>query len=216
MSSALKLMLFIRENGNSLSASAWRNRIAEIGADIEVIERVEAADRDATIHPSTRDWDYVVTVSSEPGDGSAYEAVVRQILEAGEPPAAYLALAVDARVMIAPHGEHAYSRLVMLTRRRDMSGGAFSRYWHDDHGALVLGEPTIRAKMRGYVQNHVVDVITGSVAAYDGIVETQYETLEDTYAVLKAPEIIDRIRVDEERFLDRRKLVMMRGTRHRI
>jgi uncharacterized protein (TIGR02118 family) len=104
-------------------------------------------------------------------------------------------------------------KVVMAIRRRDdVSPEEFHRYWREEHGPLARGllEPL---NVRRYVQTHTVDTdlnaqlaaARGTVAAFDGVAELWWDSLDDLVAVFGSEEGQRANAVlaeDEARFID--------------
>jgi len=99
-----------------------------------------------------------------------------------------------------------------IRRRDDVSPEEFHRYWREEHGPLARGllEPL---NVRRYVQTHTVDTdlnaqlaaARGTVAAFDGVAELWWDSLDDLVAVFGSEEGQRANAVlaeDEARFID--------------
>ena len=104
-------------------------------------------------------------------------------------------------------------KVVMALRRRDdVAPEEFHRYWREEHGPLARGllEPL---NVRRYVQTHTVDTdlnaqlaaARGTVAAFDGVAELWWDSLDDLVAVFGSEEgqrANAALAEDEARFID--------------
>jgi uncharacterized protein (TIGR02118 family) len=104
-------------------------------------------------------------------------------------------------------------KVVMAIRRRDdVSPEEFHRYWREEHGPLARGllEPL---NVRRYVQTHTVDTdlnaqlaaARGTVAAFDGVAELWWDSLDDLVAAFGSEEgqrANAALAEDEARFID--------------
>jgi EthD domain len=89
-----------------------------------------------------------------------------------------------------------------LRRRRGLTREEFSEIWEHQHGQLFLSVPEIDAHVTKYVQNHVTDDFTGLLGDdFDGVVEIGFSELQDIPKIFGG-EYLERIRPDEERFVD--------------
>ena len=104
-------------------------------------------------------------------------------------------------------------KLVFVIRRReDLPPGEFHRYWLEEHGPLArrLLEPL---GARRYVQTHTLDTdlnaalaaSRGTSAAYDGLAEVWWDSLDALLAVSNTEEgqrANETLTEDEARFID--------------
>lgn len=93
-------------------------------------------------------------------------------------------------------------KIAFLTPRPGLSQTAFEEYWRDSHGPLVSTSPGYAAYRRRYVQNQVLDNgPVGRPLSFAGVAE--FWLPDDNEEDFSATPIYrDRIRVDEERFID--------------
>ena len=96
--------------------------------------------------------------------------------------------------------------IAMLKRKDGLTLEEFLRYWKGKHGPLIL---KLFPELKRYVQNTPVRLPRGGELQFDGIAELWFDDLEswrraaDFYLGDEGKPIRD----DEERFLDRSKLV---------
>jgi uncharacterized protein (TIGR02118 family) len=99
-----------------------------------------------------------------------------------------------------------------LTRLPHLTREGFQNYWFNTHGPLVRSVGEVLG-IRRYVQMHSLpDALSeplrasrGGPAAYDGVAELWYDSLEDLGARLQDPaarEAGARLLEDEKRFID--------------
>ena len=98
-------------------------------------------------------------------------------------------------------------KLVVLVKKKEgMSSEEFHRYWKENHGPLAL--KTV-PELKKYVQNHTVKM-GKSEPPYDGMAEIWFENM-DAYRAYLSFYMGDSgkvIRDDEDRFLDKNKMVV--------
>lgn len=100
-----------------------------------------------------------------------------------------------------------------LRRRPDLSREEFHAYWRDRHAPLVREvAPVLR--IQKYVQSHSFDdpriaapvaARGASIAAYDGVAELYWDSIEDILAAGESKEARDagrRLLADEQKFID--------------
>ncbi|MEE9202237.1 MAG: EthD domain-containing protein [Dehalococcoidia bacterium] len=98
----------------------------------------------------------------------------------------------------------------LLKRKPGMTMEEFSRYWEEEHGPLVA---KVFPGVTRYIQNHPAKLSGGGEPQVDGVVELWFGDLEsfraasDFYRGDKGKVIRD----DEEKFIDRTKMVFFVG-----
>jgi uncharacterized protein (TIGR02118 family) len=103
--------------------------------------------------------------------------------------------------------------ILFLKRKPGLSREEFSRYWRDVHGPLVMGMPEINRHFLSYVQNHLATgsdhprAVSDGDEAFDGIAEITFAQPEDRVAMTREPVYRERVVPDEERFIDRERVV---------
>jgi hypothetical protein len=228
MSDVRKLLVFVRLRDDSDRASAveeWCKAAAyamssaglrNLVSTFVLNERLQETAPARGIHNTTTVWDGVsefVFPSAASADSAIANARLH-VLQGGAPNvSAAEALWVEPITILGAPLSGNIARFVLLKRRVGLTKGEFSRYWRNEHAKLVTDQDSIRARMRYYVQNHVLAGVNGATPSYDGVVETEYATVDDTYQVLSDPEIAKIIREDEARFIARDELVMFRARR---
>lgn len=98
-------------------------------------------------------------------------------------------------------------KLIALVKRKDgMTLEEFSRYWREHHGPLAI---SMLPGVKRYVQNHAVRLASGGDPQIDGVVELWFDDLEAQRrcAAFWASDEGKPIRDDEERFIDRSKMI---------
>ena len=102
---------------------------------------------------------------------------------------------------------------VVIKRRQGMTFQEFDRYWLGRHAEVVLGVPEFTRHVRRYVQAHLVPEYTGAgdtsklatqwdVAAYDGIAELWFDSIEAMVGAFNEPKFLERIAPDDHNFVD--------------
>ncbi|MDH4146098.1 MAG: EthD family reductase, partial [Acidimicrobiia bacterium] len=87
-----------------------------------------------------------------------------------------------------------------MVRRADLTHDAADGHWRDTHAPLALKH---HVGMWGYTQCSIVEALTGSSAAYDGVALCQFATLEDfKERFFDGPEGVEAIRADVAKFSD--------------
>jgi uncharacterized protein (TIGR02118 family) len=96
--------------------------------------------------------------------------------------------------------------LALVKRKEGVSPEEFSRYWHDEHGPLIV---RTFPQIRKYVQNHSVKLPGGREPQIDGVVEVWLDDLESWQSLSKdyLGEKGKAVRDDELQFIDPDKLV---------
>jgi uncharacterized protein (TIGR02118 family) len=98
--------------------------------------------------------------------------------------------------------------MTLLKKKAGLTQEEFSQYWKETHGVLVAR--TVPGVKR-YVQNHVIKLPGGREPVFDGVAELWYENMESWQ---KSAEwyLGDKgkiIRDDEEKFIDKSKMVFI-------
>lgn len=99
-----------------------------------------------------------------------------------------------------------------VRRRADLSPDSFRKYWLKKHAPLVRKHAAALGARR-YVQSHTMDtkfnealqVSRGAAAAFDGITEVWWDSLEDFSTALATPEARragQELLEDERNFID--------------
>lgn len=102
-----------------------------------------------------------------------------------------------------------YKKIALLAPRPGMRDDAFRSYWREVHGPLVGASPGYAAYRQRYVQNHILAPgPVGGTVAFTGMAE--FWLPGDNEEEFSATPIYrDRIRVDEEKFIDMNGTVSM-------
>lgn len=115
--------------------------------------------------------------------------------------------------------------LFCLRRLPPLTLEEFHAYWRNTHAPLVL-EHAPAMRIRRYVQNHTfthehlqlsIDIRKSAVAAYDGVAELWWDSLEDLFAALKTDEARTAGRIlleDERKFIDLKNSPMFYAKEH--
>ncbi|OCK83541.1 hypothetical protein K432DRAFT_401918 [Lepidopterella palustris CBS 459.81] len=106
--------------------------------------------------------------------------------------------------------------LAFITRREDLTHAEFAKYWKENHAKLVA--PWLAKQgIITYRQFHIdpttasqlgLDPSSDSIIKYDGVVQLQVESIEAWGKAVQDPYYMDVIVPDEQRFLQRKKIVM--------
>ena len=93
---------------------------------------------------------------------------------------------------------------ILLRRKPQMSHADFVEHHKTVHAPLLMSIPAVKAHVRRYVQQHALPVELPGLppAKYDGITELWFDEVAGIAAVFGNAEYMERIRPDEERFLD--------------
>ena len=113
-----------------------------------------------------------------------------------------------------------------LHRRADVEPAEFHRYWKDEHGPLVRSVGEVLGIHR-YVQSHTIDTPFNDAlrasrdteAAYDGVAELWWDSLDDLVARLADPEAqaaSARLLEDEGRFIDLARTTIFLTEEHEV
>lgn len=100
-------------------------------------------------------------------------------------------------------------KLIGLLKRKDgITQEEFSQYWEEKHVPLVV---KLFPGMKRYVQNHPVKLPGGGEPKFDGIPELWFEDLQSFQAATKFWQSDEGkiIRDDEEKFIDRSKMIFI-------
>lgn len=102
-------------------------------------------------------------------------------------------------------------KIAFLTPRSDLTMDQFRLHWRNKHGLVVAQSPGYAQYRTRYVQNHVVESgPIGRAFDYAGIAEFWLPQQVPNEEAFSASEIYrDRIRVDEEKFIDMNRTVSM-------
>ena len=94
-----------------------------------------------------------------------------------------------------------------ICRKPGMTLAEFHRYWREVHAPLVQTVPEFFGHVRKYVQCHTLEQagrrFAGfQAAAFDGVVELWFDSVEDAEKAFTAPRYLEIIRPDEKKFID--------------
>lgn len=98
-----------------------------------------------------------------------------------------------------------------LTRRSDLSHDEFFRYWTETHTPMLAKPMPGAPKVYRYVQLYPIseDVPALRTAAYDGVAEIWFDSLEDAAAMFTSDHYNTVVAEDEAKFLDRSKTAFL-------
>lgn len=93
---------------------------------------------------------------------------------------------------------------ILLKRHPSMSQEQFVSHHKTVHADLFLSVPAVKDTVRRYVQQHKLPVPLPGMppARYDGITELWFDDVDALGRCFSDPEYLERIRPDEESFLD--------------
>ncbi len=93
---------------------------------------------------------------------------------------------------------------ILLKRKASLTHEQFVENHKTVHAALFMSVATVKATVRRYVQQHTrpVDLPGMPPAKYDGVTELWFDDVEALGRCFSDPEYLERIRPDEESFLD--------------
>ena len=99
--------------------------------------------------------------------------------------------------------------VAFLKRKPGLTREEFFRHWEHTHAPLFLGVEEVAGHVVKYVQNHVLPWSEGPMAEYDGVVEIGFRSPEDVAKAFGHPAYMERIRPDEEQFVDLDSMVVV-------
>lgn len=93
---------------------------------------------------------------------------------------------------------------ILLRRNPSLTHDEFVAYHRERHAPLFCALPAVREHVRHYVQCHTVpaDLPGLPPARFDGITELWFDDVAALARCFSDPEYLERIRPDEESFLD--------------
>ncbi|WP_174279753.1 EthD domain-containing protein [Sphingomonas bacterium] len=93
---------------------------------------------------------------------------------------------------------------ILLTRKSSLTREAFVDHHRNRHAALFMSVPAVQQTVRRYVQQHAIDATLPGMppARYDGITELWFDDVDALARCFSDPVYLERIRPDEESFLD--------------
>ena len=91
-----------------------------------------------------------------------------------------------------------------MTRKPSLTREEFIDHHRNRHAALFMSVPAVRETVRRYVQQHAIDAIPPGMppTKYDGITELWFDDVGALARCFSDPVYLERIRPDEESFLD--------------
>ncbi len=99
--------------------------------------------------------------------------------------------------------------VAFVKRRPGMTRAEFSDYWENDHGPLFLATEEVSGEVVKYVQNHTLESNTGPLDEFDGVVEIGFREPAQIAAAFGHPAYLEKVRPDEERFLDLERMIVV-------
>lgn len=109
-----------------------------------------------------------------------------------------------------------YKKIAFLVRKASLTTEQFRRHWREVHGPLVANAPGYASYRRRYIQSHPIGRgPVGNAFAYDGMAAFWLpEDMSNEAEFSKTATYRDRIRPDEENFIDMRGTVSMTAIEH--
>ena len=96
---------------------------------------------------------------------------------------------------------------VLCPRKPDLTLEQFEAHWRNIHGPLFSSQPEAQQFVKKYIQVHSTGEQLKSdfppVAAYDGIAEIWFDSMEDIPKVFESDNFKTIIAQDEAKFIDR-------------
>ncbi|KAJ9603794.1 hypothetical protein H2200_011980 [Cladophialophora chaetospira] len=102
---------------------------------------------------------------------------------------------------------------LLIPRKKGMSEAEFHSHWANQHGPLV-SDTLIKYGIIEYNQFHRIahkDEAIGIPPHFDGIAELTFQKYEDMEAFYRDPFYLDKIRADEQKFIDFENIVFSAG-----
>ncbi len=102
----------------------------------------------------------------------------------------------------------ATSLIVFIKRRPDMTAAAFSRYWREAHGPLLLACTDFSRHIIRYEQFHgteqtaAIGAMFGASGDYDGVAVITFSSPDALAAAFAEPAYLSDVRPDEPNFVD--------------
>jgi uncharacterized protein (TIGR02118 family) len=97
---------------------------------------------------------------------------------------------------------------ILVYRRPDLTHEQFVEHWRNIHVQLFSSQPVVKQYVRRYIQSRTItnppyDV---KVADYDGIAQLWFDDIEGFRGVLISMNYMDVILVDEQKFIDPKRV----------
>jgi hypothetical protein len=99
--------------------------------------------------------------------------------------------------------------VAFVKRKPGTTRAEFSDYWENSHGPLFLATEEVSGEVVKYVQNHTLETNTGPLDEFDGVVEIGFREPGQIAAAFGHPAYLEKIRPDEERFLDLERMIVV-------
>ena len=93
---------------------------------------------------------------------------------------------------------------ILLVRKASLTHLQFVDHHRAVHAGLFMSVPVVQQTVRRYVQQHRIDAELPGMppTRFDGMTELWFDDLDDLARCFTDPEYLERIRPDEESFLD--------------
>lgn len=93
---------------------------------------------------------------------------------------------------------------ILLKRKASLSHEQFVNHHKRVHADLFMSVPAVRETVRRYVQQHAMPITLPGLppVKYDGVTELWFDDVEALGRCFSDAEYLERIRPDEESFLD--------------
>ncbi len=163
-------------------------------------ERTEAEVRDDGWDGVAVLWfdsmDELRALSAEPG-----MAAIRERAPGLHEDERLIVVTEDPEIIIStPSRDQAGAKMLCILRRNAaLDLDTFHHHWLTHHGALFQNIPGLREPLLGYDQNHG---LRDPSAAFDGVTEQWFESLDTFVQSLSVPEVADTVNPDVAYMLD--------------
>jgi uncharacterized protein (TIGR02118 family) len=106
----------------------------------------------------------------------------------------------------------------LLVRNPALSRKEFIDHHRNSHAALFMSVPIVQQTVRGYVQQHALELALPGLPEmkYDGITELWFDDVESFGRCFSDPEYVAKVRPDELTFLDLLACGLVISTENRV
>jgi len=97
---------------------------------------------------------------------------------------------------------------ILSVRRADLTHEQFLEHWRNVHAKLFSSQPVVKEHVRRYVQSRTISETPDgvSIANVDGIAQIWFDDMDGFHGVFSSQNYYDVIRVDEDKFVDGKKV----------